>query len=327
MKVQVDKIIALINSNLNYIESVIKSYQFRTETNKAQISADDKLLIIGSMIGCLRIIDITDLLNFQVKKIFKFYKSKEISSLCINPDNSIISVSSQKSKKVFFISANPDIDYKILGYSYLPDKVNSIYWLESAKHPVPSNTNVLLVLVNYLLIVIVPPNPNGKYANLKLELDQCPQYGRKIDPDLYLIVVDPTNGDILLTGKDKILKKYKQPDELIIKMDLRIKVPGSIPLEELDGHPLPTNCLIISPNNSMCVTGGSDGSIFIRNLKMLSNVTEIKAHNYKSFGVSALTFSSNSYLLFSGGKDGSIFLWELNPHEFTVSFTLILYSL
>jgi len=302
---------------------VIKSYQFRTETNKAQISSDDKLLVLGSSQGCLRIIDITDLLNFQVKKIYKLFKSKEVSSLCINPYRTLLAISSLKSKKVFFLSANSDLDYKILGYSVLSDKVNSTFWLENAKHPIPTTINVLLVLVNYLLIVIVPPNPSVKYPSLKLELDQCPQYGRKIDPDLYLIAADNNNGDILLTGKDKILKKYKQPDELLIKMDLRIKVPGSIPLEELDGHPLPTNCLLTSPNNQMCASGGFDGSIFIRNLKMMSNVTEIKAHNFKFDGVSALTFSSNSFVLYSGGKDGSLLLWELYPQEFCVIFFLI----
>lgn len=74
---------------------------------------------------------------------------------------------------------------------------------------------------------------------MKFEFDQCPQYGRKIDPDIYNLIVDPINKDIIATGNDKILKKYKQPDELLIKMDLRIKVPGSIPLEELDGHLMP----------------------------------------------------------------------------------------
>jgi WD40 repeat protein len=309
-----------INLTLNLLENVITSYHYHSETNKAQISNDDKLLVLGSSQGCVRIIDITDLANFQVRKIYRFFKTKEISSICINSEKSLISCSSQRSKKVFFISANQDHDYKIIGFSMLPDKINSVSWLETPKHPIPTSSNVLLVVVNYLLIVVVPPNPNNKYNNIKLELDQCPQYGRKIDPDLHLIAVDPTSGDIFLTGRDKILKKYKQPDELIIKMDLRIKVPGSIPIEELDGHALSTNCLLIAPNNALCASGGVDGSIFLRNLKTLSNVTEIKAHNYKSNGVSALTFSHNSYILYSGGKDGSLFLWELYPYEFSVTF-------
>ncbi len=90
--------------------------------------------------------------------------------------------------------------------------------------------------------MLVPPNIsqiNPKSSSMKFELDQCPQYGRKIDPDIYHLAIDSENKDILATGKDKILKKYKQPEELITKMDLRMKVPGSVPLEELEGHPLP----------------------------------------------------------------------------------------
>lgn len=286
-------------------------------------------MLLGSSQGCLRIIDMTDLLNFQVKKVFRLYKNKEINSVCSNQEQTLISVSSQKSKKTFFISASPDQDFRILGYSQLPDKINSLFWIETAKHPIPTNSNILFAVVNYLLIAIVPPNPLTKYPALRLELDQCPQYGRKIDPDLYHICNEPNSGEILLTGKDKILKKYKQPDELLIKMDLRIKVPGSVPLEELEGHSLTANCLLISPNGVMCVSGGSDGSIFVRNTKSLENVTEIKAHNYKSMGVSALGFSSNSYLLFSGGKDGALLVWELFPHEYRVLlfFIFIFYIL
>lgn len=47
-------------------------------------------------------------------------------------------------------------------------------------------------------------------------------------------------GDILCTGKDKLLKRYKQPEELLAKMDNRIKVGGA-PIEEQDGHALPSN--------------------------------------------------------------------------------------
>ena len=43
---------------------------------------------------------------------------------------------------------------------------------------------------------------------LKLDLEF---YARKIDPDQKLLEVLPS-GDLLVTGKDKILRKYKQPE-------------------------------------------------------------------------------------------------------------------
>lgn len=72
-----------------------------------------------------------------------------------------------------------------------------------------------------------------------------PIYARKIDPDLNHIAVNLATGDLLCTGKDKILKRYKQPEELFVKMDTRIKVGGA-PIEEQDGHPLPTNAMLVS---------------------------------------------------------------------------------
>lgn len=43
--------------------------------------------------------------------------------------------------------------------------------------------------------------------------------------------MNPATGDLICTGKDKILKRYKQPEELFAKMDTRIKVGGA-PIEE-----------------------------------------------------------------------------------------------
>ncbi len=73
-----------------------------------------------------------------------------------------------------------------------------------------------------------------------------------------------------------------------------------------------------SPNNNICITGGLDGSIYIRDMKNLSNYIEIKGHNYKYAGVSSVAFSSNSNLIYSGGNDGALFIWELVPSEFIV---------
>ena len=46
---------------------------------------------------------------------------------------------------------------------------------------------------------------------------------------------------MLLTGKDKILRKYKIPEDNITKLNLTQKVATNPPTEELDGHPLKSN--------------------------------------------------------------------------------------
>lgn len=42
-----------------------------------------------------------------------------------------------------------------------------------------------------------------------MDNDVCPMYARKIDSDMNHIAVNQITGDILITGKDKILKRYK----------------------------------------------------------------------------------------------------------------------
>lgn len=65
---------------------------------------------------------------------------------------------------------------------------------------------------------------------------------RKTDPDLNRIC--PTNSqDIFITGADKVLKRYKYPDENLQKMDLKIKLPAPSPIEEIESHQLPTTCI------------------------------------------------------------------------------------
>jgi hypothetical protein len=65
-----------------------------------------------------------------------------------------------------------------------------------------------------------------------LETDICQVYGRKIDPDQTLIAVNPIGGEVLTAGKDKVFKKYKQPEEILAKMDLKVKVASQQPLDE-----------------------------------------------------------------------------------------------
>ncbi len=59
-------------------------------------------------------------------------------------------------------------------------------------------------------------------------------FGRKVDPEQ--TIVGSVGNDFLLTGKDKILRKYKIPEDNITKLNLAQKVATNPPSEELDGH-------------------------------------------------------------------------------------------
>ncbi|EAR97028.3 hypothetical protein TTHERM_00196190 (macronuclear) [Tetrahymena thermophila SB210] len=277
------------------------------------IHPNSKTLILGSSSGVIRILDISNLNGVHLLKQIKVLKDKPVSNLHFNPDGSMFFVSSTESKKIYLINSTK---YNIIGYIALPAKVNTACWNTSQKLVIPTHKNVLFVLLNYFLISLIVPD--ATYQNkdqLKIDNDVCPVYARKIDPDMNHIAVNQVTGDILMTGKDKIVKRYKQPEELYAKMDTRIKVGGA-PIEEQDGHPLPTNAMIISDQFNLLITGGQDGSIYLRNLEKLSEFQQIKSHNWKINGVSTLDFSKKYKLLYSGGYDGSFFAWSLDKVSF-----------
>jgi len=54
----------------------------------------------------------------------------------------------------------------------------------------------------------------------------------KTDPDLTRIC-NFTAKDLILTGLDKGLKRYKFPEEKLEKLDLKVKLPALAPIEDI----------------------------------------------------------------------------------------------
>ena len=83
------------------------------------------------------------------------------------------------------------------------------------------------------------------------------------------------------------------------------------PLEEENGHNLPTNVFHVSQKFNLLVSGGQDGTVYLRNLDHLNEVKQyITGHNLKDKGVSALEYSKKYSVVYSGGYDGSFFIWS-----------------
>ncbi len=55
-------------------------------------------------------------------------------------------------------------------------------------------------------------------------------YALRTDPHQKFVAGLPS-GELITTGKDKFLKRYKQPEELIQKIDWKSKVAPNPPLE------------------------------------------------------------------------------------------------
>ena len=127
-----------------------------------------------------------------------------------NPTSSLIAATSTDAKAVYFINVPSKGRCNVVGYFQTPSEIFNIAWNYAGKH---SNNSQLFVLMNSLIGSIAPPsesviNALNRGEALKLDLEF---FARKIDPDQNIISVLPS-GDILVSGKDKILRKYKQPE-------------------------------------------------------------------------------------------------------------------
>lgn len=92
---------------------------------------------------------------------------------------------------------------------------------------------------------------------------------------------------------------------------MKVKI-GPPPLEEIDGHSLPINCLKVSNDGKHLVTGSQDGTIYVRKFDNLSDFESLKCHNLMTNGCSAVEHSNKYKLIYSGGYDGSFFIWKLD---------------
>jgi hypothetical protein len=87
------------------------------------------------------------------------------------------------------------------------------------------------------------------------------------------------SGEIITSGDDKMFKKYKQPEELLAKVDYKSKAAIPPPIEEIEAHDLKISC--IDSRNTVIISGGVDGSVQIRDSSNFNQVKSYKAHGWK----------------------------------------------
>ena len=153
--------------------------------------------------------------------------------------------------------AQPQKSFGIIGYYTLPAKISSICLSTTQK--IPSKFSIFAISPTGIVLAIIAPSIENGFENKKFEAEDCVIYARKVDTDLFKIAVHDTTGDVYLTGKDKL--------------DPRIKAPPN-PNDEQYGHPLSTNS-ITTALGKFLVTGGQDGSIFLRDMNELSRYKEV----------------------------------------------------
>jgi WD40 repeat protein len=176
---------------------------------------------------------------------------------------------------------------------------------------------ILACLSNNLLAGALVPLATAANLREPFTDDEVSIFYRKIDNGSDLVMANPTNGDIFICGKDKILKKYEYPTDKFKGIDFK-KAPNA-PIQELNSHSIGTLCWGLSKEFKQFATGGKDGSIILRNFNNFATGNEIKAHTLFTGGVTALCFSNSRSTLYTAGGDGCFMSWTIggkpNPNQ------------
>jgi len=297
----------------------VASVSFNSKFTCAHINPLGNLLFIGSDKGCLRILDISEPKTPRLVYCKKLHATKALKSLRISHDNSTLGLVFEDSNEVYFTSAQPDSSFEFYGFVALPGTVLDLAWSSAVKSPIDSKKFkhlVEVVVKNGLLAAIVLPRSLTPVPVFKeIPQDDISIRGRRIDFDIFLVAVDNETGDVLCTGEEKVVRRYKQPEELLRDMDLRPRPPFT-PIEELDGHDLRTNCISFKEGAEAFVSGGEDGCVIKRSSKDTSSCITIRSQSYLLKGVSACGLSDKYPLVYSAGFDGSILIFKHDSFTF-----------
>lgn len=159
-------------------------------------------------------------------------KSGPIDQVVFSSNGEELAVLSKRENRVFYVLTSLAMEFEVLGYVDIPHAIKSIGWMGNARAVVNAKFECLLVCVGYGVLMIsspvnAPTKKRGKDLDLKPDI-----YAIRTDLNQSLVTCLPS-GELITTGKDKFLKKYKQPEDLITRIDWKSKVPPNPPIDEI----------------------------------------------------------------------------------------------
>eukprot|EP00742_Colponemidia_sp_Colp-10_P004312 GILJ01004600.1.p1 GENE.GILJ01004600.1~~GILJ01004600.1.p1 ORF type:complete len:1711 (-),score=393.32 GILJ01004600.1:88-5118(-) len=294
-------------------DGAMRIYDFASNETLGSLSFDAHLtcitahpsggiVVLGSSHGLLRFVDVR---SRTVPRLVTVLRVSEhpVTALQYSGNGDYIAVGSNKSKRLFFLHGNATEKFKVLGFVDLSAETTCLCW-----GPARSEfaVTVLAVVGMTTLMAIQAPVLDMNPSLSELTFQLAPRYNRKLDSEVISIGMG-VNNDVLVGGKDKMLKRYRIPEE---DGDPDPKKAPQSPLEELKGHQMAIQTILMSPDSKLIATGGEDGLLVLRNTSNLSRTREIKCHDPHQGGVSALCFSGSGQMLITAGMDGAIFAWN-----------------
>lgn len=160
---------------------------------------------------------------------------------------------------IHILSAEAEREFQVLGY------VKFTGFVESATFCIKEGKlRIVAILSNCLLAGATVPMGSAENRMEPFADDIADIKYRKIDKNSNLVISNHTNGDIFVSGEDRLLKKYDYPVDQLKHLDFKRAPPA--PIEEFNSHSIGTTCFDVSKEFKRVVTGGKDGNLILRNM-------------------------------------------------------------
>jgi len=223
------------------------------------VSTDGKAAFVGSENGVLRVFDVSNRTMPRLVSACKFFEGLPITHLIASHDGHHVLVSSKESDSLYFMSQQVEKEFEVLGHYVFPGFVLGTSFVTDN-----GDLRGLAVLSNNLLVGFHLPSKAAKNKMEQYPESQIQPKYAKIDRGVNMVVGNVYNGDILVCGEDRFLKKYEFPQEAFSRIDFRKPPPA--PVEEFKSHDLSTVCCDFSNELKFMATGGTDGKFILRNM-------------------------------------------------------------
>ncbi|MBD0361216.1 MAG: WD40 repeat domain-containing protein [Coleofasciculus sp. C3-bin4] len=126
---------------------------------------------------------------------------------------------------------------------------------------------------------------------------------------IYALCLSQDGQIIASGGRDKTLKVWNlQPISKSNSISPTSRIIGEGLMYTFTGHSESINCIAMTPNGKMLVSGSEDNTLMLWNLQKHQYICTLEGHEA---GVKSVAFSRDGKMIVSGSADNTIKLWQL----------------
>lgn len=185
-------------------------FDLEGEVLSADVNKQSNVLAVSRASGLVQFYSISSFDTPFVFREFRLTKGTPIEQVVFSSNGEELAALSAAEQRVYYLLTSVKNPFEVLGYVKLAHHPYSINWHVTQKTAVKPKHEHLLVCIGYGVLLINGPaavSTKKRGENLNLQADI---YAIRTDVDQRLVSNLPS-GEIITTGDDKFIKKYRQP--------------------------------------------------------------------------------------------------------------------